>query len=90
MTKIEVERDIFPTLTIPPDAYFFWWDNIPMMKWEGMEIPVVLGKESMPVEVVDEEDIYKPPADIDTCDCAFCTGELANEMQEILDYIDSD
>jgi len=90
MTKREVERDIFPTLTIPPGAYFYWWDNLPMMKWEGMEIPVVIGKESMPVEVVDEEDLYKLSTDNDDCSCPFCTGELSNEMREILDYIDSD
>jgi hypothetical protein len=76
MTKLEVERDIFPNLEIPPGAYFYWYEYTPMMKWGDIEVPTMIGKEQMMVEVVDEKDLYKLPTDDDDCDCPFCTGKF--------------
>ncbi len=87
MTKVEVERDIFPHLETPPGAYFYWYENTPMIKWEDTDTPVVLGKEQMFVEVVDEEDLYKLPTDDDNCDCPFCSGKLDDAMREVLDCL---
>ncbi len=95
MTKQEVERDLMPTLTPPPGGYFYWWENLLMTKFplpdggQG-ETPVMLWKDDMVVEVVDEEDIYKLPTDDDDCDCPLCSGKLESDLRKILDYLDQD
>ena len=95
MTKLEVERDIIPNLTPPPNGYFYWFGNILVLKFpledgEWGEAPVVFGKEDMVVEVVDEKDLYKlPPADAG-CKCPFCSGKWSGELREILDHLDND
>jgi hypothetical protein len=95
MTKAEVEREIIPTLVAPPGGYFYWWNNklivkFPLGDGEIAEVPCMLGKENMLVEVVDEKDLYKLPADDDDCDCAFCSGKLQDFAREILDHLDQD
>ena len=50
----------------------------------------MLGKEMMIVEVVDENDLYKPPPADNSCDCAFCSGKLEDYAREILDHLDQD
>ena len=95
MTKAEVERDIVPSLTPPPKGYFYWHDKklivkFPLEDGEWAEVPCMLGKEMMIVEVVDEKDLYKPPSVDDSCDCAFCSGKLEDYAREILDHLDQD
>ena len=95
MTKAEVERDIVPNLTPPPGGYFCWHTNklivkFPLEDGEWAEVPCMLGKEQMIVEVVDEKDLYKPPPADDSCDCAFCSGKLEDYAREILDHLDQD
>ena len=92
MTKAEVERDIMPKLTPPPKGYFYWHDKMLIVKFplddgEWAEVPCMLGKEQMIVEVVDEKDLYKLPTDDDSCDCVFCTNKLDDAMREILDHL---
>lgn len=72
MTKEEVERDIIPGLKTPPQGYFYWWENRLMVKFpigngEIAEVPCVLNKDDMLIEVVDKKDIYKQKGG-DTCE----------------------
>jgi hypothetical protein len=95
MTKAEVERDIIPNLTPPPGGYFYWHNNMLVVKFplgdgEWAEAPCMFGKEDMMVEVVDEKDLYKSPPDSADCKCPFCTGKLGDDMREIFDHLDQD
>ena len=64
--------------------------KFPLGNGEWAEVPCVLTKEDMLVEVVNEEDVYKPHTADNTCNCAFCSSELGKQMREILDYLDQD
>jgi len=84
MTRQEVDRDIVPTLDKPPDAYFYWWNHSLMMKWMDIDIPVILTKENMLVEVVDEKNLYDAPVE---CNCPLCTmsDEELDALTKIFD-----